>query len=185
MAIARKALPALVTFDSKFSDPQAQFANAGEFDRRMLQSLERSAWDSVATSVMQRVTDRVIDDAIATLPPEYASRSTDISNKLKARRNALRGVADRYYGDLWKFADIHGTDADEQLTVNRSGDGIVDVTIQEGNNAPYFSRRFLASETQGIRIYLHGGNDRAPIAVSTDDNVVISPSFGSHFHMLR
>jgi hypothetical protein len=163
MSMARLALPALVTFRSQYPDPQALFANAGEFDRRMLQSLDKSAWDSVAASVMQRVSDRVIDGAMAALPPEYASKSVDVAVKLKARRNGLRAAADRYYGELWKIADIHGTDADEQVTVTRSGDGIVDVTIQAGNSAPYFSRHFLSAETREIRIYLHGGNDRATV----------------------
>jgi len=163
MAIARLALPSLVTFRSQYPDPQALFANAGEFDRRMLQSLDKSAWDSVATSVMQRVSDRGIDDAMAALPPEYVGKSADVALKLKARRNALRGAADRYYGELWKIADIHGTDADEVATVTRSGDGIVDVTIQAGDSPPYFSRRFLSGETREIRIYLHGGNDRATV----------------------
>jgi hypothetical protein len=160
MAIARLALPSLVRFNSGYSDPQAQFANAGEFDRRMLQGLDRSAWDSAANFLMERITDQVIDNAMASLPPEYAGLERSLAGKLKTRRNGLRGVADRYYGDLWSVADIHGTDADEQATVTRAGDGIVDVVIQS-QGAPFLSRRFLSDETHEIRIYLHGGNDRA------------------------
>ena len=37
-------------------------------------------------------------------------------------------------------------------------DGIVDVRLQSGSDAPYFSRRFYANETKQIRIYLHDGN---------------------------
>ena len=163
MNIARLAVPSLVTFRSKYPDPSALFANAGEFDRRMLGSLDKSVWDSVATSLMQRITDPVIDNAIGALPPEYANGSRMLAAKLKARRDGLRGVADRYYGELWTVADIHGTDADEQATVVRSGDGIVDVRIQSGDSSPYFARQFNASETKEIRIYLHGGNDRATV----------------------
>ena len=163
MNIARFAVPSLVTFRSEYSDPSAQFANAGEFDRRMLGSLDKSVWDSVATSLMQRITDSVIDNALGALPPEYANSSRQLAAKLRARRDGLRGAADRYYGELWTVADIHGTDADDQATVVRSGDGIVDVRIQSGNSAPYFARRFDAAETKEIRIYLHGGNDRATV----------------------
>jgi len=163
MKAARIVLPSLVTFRNDYPDPQALFANAGEFDRRVLGGLEKSVWDSVATSLQQKITDQVIDNAVAALPPEYAPDSRAIAAKLKARRNGLRGEADRYYDALWKVADIHGTDADDQATVFRSGDGIVDVRIQSGNNAPYFSRRFILSETRDIRIYLHGGNDRATV----------------------
>jgi hypothetical protein len=163
MRIARFVMPSLVTYDSRYPDPLGLFANADEFDRRMLASLDKSVWDSVATSLQQRITDAVIDNAMTALPPEYASSSRALAAKLKGRRDGLRGAADLYYRELWKVADIHGTDADDQATVVRSGDGIVDVSIQSGNAAPYFSRRFNADETKEIRIYLHEGNDRATV----------------------
>ena len=163
MRTARFVLPSLVTFRSEYPDPQALFANAGEFDRRMLVGLEKSVWDSVATSLQQKITDQVIDNAVGALPPGYANGSRAIAAKLKARRNALPGEAHRYYNAISEVADILGTDADDQATVVRSGDGIVDVRVQSGNNAQYFSRRFIVSETKEIRIYLHGGNDRATV----------------------
>ena len=173
MDITRKALPSLVTFESTYPDPQALFANAGEFDRRMLQGFDRTAWDSVASSLMQRITDPVIDNALAGLPPQYAANSRVLAAKLKARRDGLRGEADTYYGELWKVADIHGTDADETVTVTRSGEGIVDVTIQSGNDAPYLSRRFVSGDTKEIRIYLHGGNDRALVQGSVGSSIPV------------
>jgi len=163
MSIGRIIQPSLVTFGKRYPNPTQLFANAGEFDRRMLASLDKSVWDSVATSLMERITDPVIDNAMRALPPEYASMSGEIADKLKARRGGLRGVADRYYHELWRVADIHATDADDQATVVRSGEGIVDVRLQSGNSAPYFERRFDLGETKEIRIYLHGGNDRATV----------------------
>ena len=160
---ARLALPALVEFRRTYADPTALFANAGEFDRRTLGTLDKAVWDSVATSLTQRITDQVIDNAVAAMPAEYASGSREIAAKLKARRNGLRGAADRYYMQLWAVADVHGTDADDQLTVTRAGEGLVDVVLRSGNDAPYFSRRFRADETTEIRVYLHGGNDQATV----------------------
>jgi len=163
LSLARFAVPSLVTFSPNYPDPSALFANAGEFDRRMLQSLDRNVWDSTANSLMRRITDQVIDNAVARMPVEYEARRNGIASILKARRNGLRGAADRYYTELWRVADIHGTDADDQLTVTRSGNGLVDVVIQSGTNAPYFARRFDLRDTKEIRIYLHGGNDRAVV----------------------
>jgi hypothetical protein len=173
MKIARRAIPTLVTFDSNYPDPSALLANAVEFDRRVLGSLEKPVWDSIAISLQQRITDQVIYNAMATLPPQYANDSGVMAAKLRARRDGLRAEADRYYGELWTVADIHGTDADDQATVVRSADGIVDVRIQSGNDAPYFSRRFYASETKQIRIYLHGGNDRATVEGSVRSSIPI------------
>jgi hypothetical protein len=173
MRIARFALPNLVTYENTYSDPSALFANAVEFDRRMLAGLEKSVWDSVATSLQQRITDQVIDNAMRTLPPDYASISPRLAAKIKARREGLRGVADLYYGELWKVADVHGTDADDQATVVRSGDGIIDVRLQSGSDAPYFSRRFYANETKQIRIYLHDGNDRATVEGNVGSSIPV------------
>ena len=163
LALARKALPNLVQFRSRYPSGSALFANAGEFDRRTLGTLDRSTWDSVASSLMQRITDAVIDSAVRAMPPEFAHNSLGIAATLRERRNKLRGAADAYYMQLWKIADVHGTDADDQATITRSGDGIVDVVIQSGNTPPYFSRRFNLGETEEIRLYLHGGNDRATV----------------------
>jgi hypothetical protein len=173
MKVARMAVPSLVTFESKYPDPSSLSANAIEFDRRMLAGFDRTVWDSVAISLQQRITDQVIYNALATLPAQYANGSRVMAAKLRARRDGLRAEADRYYHELWTVADIHGTDADDQATVVRSGDGIVDVRIQSGNDAPYFSRRFYANETTQIRIYLHGGNDRATVEGNVRNSIKV------------
>src|SRR4051812_35690837 len=49
LSLARLAVPSLVTFGPNYSDPSALFENAREFDRRLLQTLDRAAWDSIAT----------------------------------------------------------------------------------------------------------------------------------------
>jgi len=161
-SIMRLAFPSLVLFRDQYPDPLALSANANEFDRRLLATLDKSQWDSVATSVMERITDPVIETAVAQMPPEYRGRSRSLAAALKARRNGLRGAADRYYQELWKVADIHGSDADDHATVTRLADGSVQIDISSGKTR-YFSRRFVPSETEEIRLYLHGGNDEATV----------------------
>src|SRR5207237_5980143 len=73
MNIARFALPNLVTYHNQYPDPQALFANAAEFDRRALGTLDKSVWDSVATRLVQSVTDRDMDNGVARRPTEIAS----------------------------------------------------------------------------------------------------------------
>jgi hypothetical protein len=173
LSLARRALPSLVTFREKYPDPGALFENAGEFDRRLLGSLDKGVWDSVATSLTQRLSDPVIDNAVRAMPPEYAPYSQVIAARLKARRNGLRDAGDRYYHELWRTADIHGTDASDQATVIRSADGVVDVRVQSGNDPPYFSRRFTATETKEIRIYLHGGDDQARVEGNVRNSIKV------------
>ena len=173
LSIARLLVPSLVTFDKEYPNPTHLFANAGEFDRRLLGSLDQAVWDSVALSLTQRITDPVIDRAVRAMPPEYAKGSREIAATLKVRRDRLRGAANRYYHELWRVADIHGSDADDQATVVRSGDGIVDVRLASGKGDQYFTRRFNVAETKEIRIYLHGGNDRATVEGSVRKSIPV------------
>src|SRR4029078_11850168 len=114
MDVARKALPSLVEFKSTYPDPSALFANAGEFDRRLLGGLGKSVWDSVAASLTHEISDAVIDASVRAMPPEYAPSSARIAETLKARRDRLPQAADRYYAILSAVAEIHGTDADDR-----------------------------------------------------------------------
>lgn len=173
MKLGRFVFPNLVTFTPDYPAGTALFANAGEFDRRLLASLDKSVWDSTATSLMQRMTDAVIDSAVREMPSEYAKNAREIAATLKARRNGLRDAADRYYKELWRTADVHGTDADDQATITRAGEGIVDVTLQSGKTSPYFSRRFNLADTKTIRIYLHDGNDRATVQGAVNTSIPI------------
>lgn len=169
--LARKAEPSLVKFTSTYPSPTALLKNAVEYDRRMLAGLEKSDWDSVAASLQQRLTNSVIDGAMRAMPPEYAASSRVIAQKVRARRDRLPEVADRYYATLWNVADIHGTDAKDRATVVRSADGSVDVRIQTGGNDPYFVRRFDPRETKEIRVYLHDGDDVAVVTGAAQNSI--------------
>src|SRR6266550_815070 len=171
--LARKALPNLVTYDSTYPEPTALFNNATDFDRRMLVGLDRSVWDSVAIALANALSNSVIDSAMRSMPHEYAPSSRVVGEKVKARRDRLRAAADHYYDQLSRVVDIHATDSADKATVVRSGDGIVDVQIQSGNNPPWFNRRFNAAETSEIRLYLHGGDDNAVVTGNVRSSIPV------------
>jgi hypothetical protein len=173
LKLARLAMPSLVTFDSAYPPTTALFDNAIEFDRRLLGGLEEAVWDSVARTIVQRVTDSVLDEAVRGMPREYASTFPEILAKLKARRNHLPEAALDYYGRLFTVADVHASDADERASVVRSSEGFVDVSLQSGNAPPYFARRFDARETREIRLYLHGGNDVAVVTGRVQQSIPV------------
>jgi hypothetical protein len=169
--VARRAVNSLVTFDSTYPPMTGLFYNAIEFDRRLLGGLEESVWDSVARTIVQRVTDSVLDEAVRAMPREYSSTFPEILGKLKARRDRLPEAAIGYYQTLFAVADVHGTDADERATVIRLGDGFVEVSLQSGGASPYFVRRFDPQETREVRIYLHGGNDIAVVSGRAQESI--------------
>jgi hypothetical protein len=168
LALARLAQPRFVTFDDRYPSLKALTANSLPLDRRMLADLDRSVWDSTVALLQERITDSVIDAAVRRMPPELARLSADTTAaKLKHRRDLLPDVAARFYAWLAGTVDVHATDAADDAEVEYLDGGAVEVRLSGGRKkdgeqgAAYFRRRFEEPETREVRVYLHGGDDRA------------------------
>ncbi|MEO8194287.1 MAG: hypothetical protein ABI681_10590, partial [Gemmatimonadales bacterium] len=135
--------------------------------------IDKSVWDSVAANVAKAITDSVIDASLGTMPPEYAPSLPEFRGKLRARRDQLPEAAAEYYASLATVVDLHATDAADHARVMRSGEGIVDVIVQSGGDAPYLRRRFDARETREIRLCLHGGDDVATITGDVERSIPV------------
>ncbi len=155
----------LTNFSSNYSNLVGLTWNGWDLDRRFFAGLEKPVWDSVAIDLQQRFTDRVIEDAVQKLPPEYfALRGAELISELKTRRDHLPEVADEYYRLMAGYVDIQATDEDEIATVDRNDDGTVLVELALSPTAePHFRRTFHPGETKEIRLHLHGGDDRAVV----------------------
>ena len=183
VGIGRGAAPTLVRFDATFPRPWDLFDNGVEFERRLLNELEKPVWDSVVTELKTAITDPVLDAAIAAQPREYAASNREILAKLRARRDNLQSGANAYYAYMAHTVDLHATDADETATVERS-EGAVTVSLRTGNDPPYYRRRFIPGETREIRIYMHEGDDSATVTGSAQSSIlvrVIGGNGNNHF----
>jgi len=131
-------------------------------DRRLLVDLEKPVWDSVARTLQARLTDSVIEAAVRRLPPEYFRKSGPaLTRALERRRNQLRQVSDRYYALVAGVVEVHATDERDVGVIERLGGGRVSVRLSaDGAAEPYYQRTFDGRETEEIRVYLHGGDDR-------------------------
>jgi hypothetical protein len=131
-------------------------------DRRLLVDLEKPVWDSVARTIQSRLTDSVIDVAVRRLPPEYfRPNGPALTRALRRRRDHLRQITDRYYALLAGVVEIRGTDERDVAEVERLAGGRVAVRLSARSpDAPYYHRTFDGRETEEIRLYLHGGDDR-------------------------
>jgi hypothetical protein len=162
--LARFIKPNLVTFGAKYPPVEALAGNKVlDFDARLLGTLDKADWDSVAAKLQGSITNSVIDAALASAPRELHRKNPDLAAKLRARRDALPALANDYYRVLAAWPEVHGTDKADRATITRATDGSVEVKIQDGDDAPYFERRFRPEETREIRVYLHGGDDRATV----------------------
>src|SRR5205823_4324314 len=131
-------------------------------DRRLLVDLEKPVWDSIARSLQARLTDSVIAAAVRRLPPEYYQKSgAALERALRRRRDHLAQMSDRYYALLAGVVEIHGTDDRDIAEIERLPGGRVSVRLSaRAGGAPFYRRTFHRRETEEIRLYLHGGDDR-------------------------
>jgi hypothetical protein len=159
-------VPQLRTFGPGYDRIMGLTYNGREQDRWLLPELSRDAWREVAEEVKGLVTDEVIERAARRMPPEwYAVDGARLAAALKRRRDTLVEEADRFYRHLAGQVDVQGTNASEIAHVRRLEGGAVEVEVaRRGGDGtagkPYFSRRFVPGETEEVRLYLRGGNDR-------------------------
>lgn len=179
-SLARLGAPKLIGFGPRYPNLNGLTLNGRELDLALLNSLERPVWDSVAQSVKARLTDAVIDSAIRSMPPEYQRlTAAKIGPSVKARRDALPAEASRFYAMLAKVVDIHATDAPEFALIERDTSGAVRVRLYDARKsapsdvAPYFDRTFQPKETHEIRVYLHGGDDRAVVRGTSEQGITV------------
>jgi hypothetical protein len=168
LAIGRGAFIRNVRFDTEFPSLTGLTVQAEPLDRRLLSDLPRTAWDSVVAQLRARLTDGAIDRAVAALPAEYQQGDrARLVQILRARREALPGQAALFYKRLSQNVDVYATDVDEVAVIDRHEDGSVEVTLTGAGDGDRhwvtYNRRFLPHETDDVRLYLQGGDDRAVV----------------------
>jgi len=165
LSMGRMTTPQLVNFGDRYPNMLGLTWNGRELDRRFLVELEWQVWDSVATSMRERITDAVVDSAVAQMPRAYQRvDGMRMAHALKRRRDHLGEAADRFYRLLAREPAVQGTAGAESVRVERRDDGTTELVLSPANGEPFFRRVFQPDETSEIRIYLHGGDDRAMIA---------------------
>jgi len=160
--MSRRGHPRLVDFGPRYSDIVGQTFNGWEVDRRYLSSLDRAAWEETARDLRARLTDAVLEKAVAQLPPEYRARDgARLLAGLKGRRDALVPEALLYYRHLAGKVDVFATDGADRVTLLGQPGG-VELTIADAAEgaSPWFHRLFVPGETREVRIHLGSGDDR-------------------------
>ena len=201
LGLVRQYAPKLLNFGNDMPRAVAFAWNGRDLDRQFLVALEWPTWDSVTTTFVHRMTDSVIDAAVRALPPEYyAIDGARMAAALKARRDQLPAKAQEYYRLLAGEVDVHASNADETVVVERLPNGLSQVSVYAAvgdyveRTEPYWRRRFLNGETKELRIYLYGGDDRVIVrgegrgiplqivGVGADEVANTSGGGGVHFY---
>ena len=161
------AMPMVESFGPEFKDIKSLTWPARHLDRYLLTELDHEDWRNISSQLEETMTDKVIDKAIHTLPPEIIPVSgSEIGEMLKSRRGQLSEAVDEYYSLLARQVDVVGSNKHELFEVERLSTGNVHVSMYKRNregevfmDTPLYSREFDRDETREICIYGLDGSD--------------------------
>ena len=139
--------------------------NGIDFDRTFLNATTKDDWRKKTDTVLQQMTDSVIELALAQQPKEiHGYAMPDIVATLKERRKYLMDEMMEYYHFLAKQVLVAGSDKDEFFDVNVLPDKNVNVTVfnLDSENKPtrvIYNRLFYQDETKEVVLYGLGKKD--------------------------
>ena len=127
----RSRAPRLQKLGPRYSGIGGLTENGRDQDRRLLSGLTRDDYRRAATALRAQLTDDAIDQAVARMPAEWhAIDGARLAKDLKARRDSLVEVADRFYEHLAERADLYLTDLPELVEAKRLEHGDVEVSVR-------------------------------------------------------
>jgi hypothetical protein len=151
---------------------------ARNLDRFFLNQLTEEDWKREAESFVAKMTDAVIENALAQQPVEIRDISTAfIIKTLKERRNFIVADVMEYYYFISDIVSVTGSDKKELFDITHNDDGSVLLQVykidKDGNQSTkMYERKFIAEHTNEIRLYgfdgddkfvSHGGNDKIKV----------------------
>jgi hypothetical protein len=180
IATRKWVMPKFQGFDYEIENVQGLGFNARYFDRTFMTEPDREDWKRISEDIKSNVSDQVIHEAIATLPPNiYDSTGQQIEDILAARLEKLPAYASEYYRFLAKTVDVVGTSERELFDVLRKDNGNTEVTVyglskKKGKiGDQLYHREFKKEETKEIRLYGLKGKDSFKLNGRADKGIKI------------
>lgn len=175
----KSLVPQLEGFKAKSKDiTRFNFASRN-LDRFFLNELSEQDWQQAVDQFIPKMTDEVIDRALAQQPAEIRGMpsAARIAATLKQRRNYLAAEVMKYYHFLSEIVNITGSDKKELFDITRNDDGSVQVQVYKTNKegeklVKMYDRKFDPAVTKELRLYgfdgddkflVHGNNDKIKI----------------------
>lgn len=147
-------------------------------DRALLKNSGRNQWKFLAEEIQKALTDSLIETAFNKVPPEVRDETLEeIKGKLRARRDNLIDIADRYYTYLATLQTIVGTDFDDLFEITRLPEGQTNIrsftTIDGIKSDTLVNRTYRDKDTKEIWIYGLGGKDEFVVKGEGDNLIFI------------
>jgi hypothetical protein len=160
--LVRAQFPQLVEYGRGYSPLEGSTWNGRDVDRDLLTGLERPVYEEIAADLQRRITDEVIDAAVAQMPEAYqVVDAKRLRRDLRARRDELDEEAVRFYEHLAGEVDVFATTGADRIRAERKG-RTLKVEITTASGATWFTRTF-DDDTNDVRIFLVGGGDEVTV----------------------
>ena len=167
------------SFHKKYGNMKSHNFKARNMDRWMLVAYSHEDWMAEAKRIQSLFTDEVIDQAIATLPPEVQPlEGPNFKKKLRSRRDRLVKAIDKYYKMISEYVNIVGSNKRESFIVTRLKNGNVRVEIYKLSKKgiredQLLDRVFKKGETKEIRLFGLGKRDEFKIIGDASKSILI------------
>jgi len=161
--VSQRILPFLKGFRHTIPDVEHLGASARNFDRLMLNALDKKDWEATTGEFIRTMNDSVITHAVQQMPDAvFALTGAQMIAKLKSRRQLLLQKAMDYYTFLAKVVTVLGSNDTEYFTVSNENGKIrvkVLAPISKDSSLVKYDRLFDPAITKEIRLYGFNGSD--------------------------
>jgi hypothetical protein len=167
-------------YGPEIRDIKGQNFNARYFDRSWLTQMSREDWKEEALYIQSHISDEDIDAAVDLFPQTAKEFNGDyLRSSLRARRDDMLAIADRYYLVLAKSVKVVGKTGADYFSVKRQEDGAVAVSVcplKDGKpqlDDVFYSRTFFPNETKEIILYGLDGKDQYVLEGKSKKSILV------------
>ncbi len=143
--------------------------NGRYLDRRFLPPVPKRVYDSLTAYIQSRITNDVITKAVKKIPDQWFNlEGNHLIGMIQSRRDKLKDASDEFYDLINETADVYGSDKDEYVDIRKFNDSVEVLLFEKNkdidhNAKPFFDRVFKSDQTNEIRIYTNGGDDKITV----------------------
>lgn len=174
--IARRKtfVPQLEGFKAEAHDINRFNFAARNLDRFFLNALTAADWQKAVDDFIPKMTDQVIENALAMQPAEIRAlpHNQSIVATLKERRQYLAEEVMKYYRFLAETVTVTASDKHDLFDITRNDDGSMLVQVyklKDGQKADKkYERLFIGGETKEVRLFGFDGDDKFVINGNND-----------------
>ena len=124
------ALRHMQTYSDDIANIKWLNREAYALDLALIRTASREDWLAEADYIKASLTDQVIDEAFAQMPPEVRERYIgEVKRNLALRRDKADDYAKKYYDVLRKTVIVVGTDKKDKFEIFRRDDGLTEVKV--------------------------------------------------------